>query len=115
MKNIEELIFCIKCGNVNVEPLSGRKYYCSKCENLFTIEDFRMGYKISNKQLALETGEMRIEDIIDSSIDYIFKRGVVLGSHVEDELRMHVGVIPEEYILTRLSYLECTTEDLNKE
>ena len=116
MANIEEIIYCIKCGSFNVEHIRGRKYFCSHCENLFTVEDFRMAYKIANKKLALETGEMEMEDIIESSMDYIFKKGVILGPNVEGELRMHVGSIPDDIIIARLSYLECTTEDMsNKE
>lgn len=113
MEKIENIIYCVRCGSDNVEPLVGRKYYCAQCEKLFTIEDFRMAYKIANKKLALETGEMKMEDIIDSSMNYIFKRGVMLGPHIEEELRTHVGVIPDEAILSKLSYLECTTEDMS--
>ena len=116
MNSIEKIIYCIRCGSFNVENIRDRKYYCSNCEKLFTIEDFRMAYKIANKKMSLETGEMPMEDIINNSIDYIFKRGVILGPNVEDELRMHAGMISDDVIFARLSYLECTTEDMsNKE
>lgn len=112
MDSIFDDIFCIKCGSMNVESIKDRKYLCSNCKSVFSIENFRMAYKIANKKMLLETGEMNIEDIVESSMDYIFKSGIILGPNIEEEIRMHIGEVPEEMILTRLSYLECTTEDL---
>ena len=111
---MEDNKFCIRCGSFNVEEIARGKSLCSNCDLIFTNEDYRMAYKIANKKLSLETGEQSLRDLVDGSMNYIFKKGVLLGPNIENELRMHIGHIPDEVILSRLSYLECTSEDISQ-
>ena len=106
------ITYCIYCGSDNIEYINKHKYLCSSCESVFGIKDFQLDYKIANKKMMLETGEMNLKDIVDGSIDYIFKRGVILAPAMEQDLRKGVGHIPDEVILARLSDLEISTEDI---
>lgn len=107
-------IFCINCGSFNVEESSSNRYSCSDCGNSFHKSLFKLHYKIANKIMALQNGEMDLGELITSSMNYIYSSGVVLNSRMEDELWECLGNIPDEIIITKLASLECMIEKLRE-
>lgn len=103
--------FCPQCSSEDVEEYNNN-LICGNCEAIFSQEDFRMFYKIANKALSLETGEMDINDIIDTSMNYIFEKGIIVVPNFEADIKAHLGVVPLGIILAKISSLECAAEDL---
>ncbi len=112
INNLEEIAYCTRCGSHDVEPIRKQKFLCGSCDYVFSFEEFKINYNISNKRIMLENGEMTLSDIVNGTIDYIFKKGVILGPNVENEIRTNIGIIPDDIILERLSHLEITTEEI---
>lgn len=111
----EEKFICIKCKSNNVEEISNQTLFCCDCNNIFTVSNFRICKKTLYKILAHKTNENPLQEIVDDSMGYIYKMGMVLYPQIYSDLRSSIrsGQHPS-IIAAKLSALEMFAEDIYK-
>lgn len=112
---MEEKFICVKCRSTNVEEISNQTLFCCDCNSIFTIANYRICKKTLYKMLIHKTNENTLQEMIDDSMGYIYKMGMVLYPQIYSDLRSSIrsGQSPNA-IVSKLSALEMFAEDIYK-
>lgn len=108
------LLKCPFCGSRNIEEITVKHEYCCSCESIFEEFDVNVYNKIVDKKIKIECDEMDIESIFESSLDNLFKKGIVLMPEIEKEIRSMVGMETEDESIVKLSFFESMVENMEK-